>query len=238
MPSTGHSRPDREPELLDDADGRSPSAPIERQVGIERIVISTYQSVSGTGQRAVEELRGAGPRDPRTAGAAGAGGVSAPDRIQRPAAGRDLQGRRRLHDRGAQADGRDAQDPRRSARSSGSRRPAPGCPVFVGPLAVGQRADARPRSRRRSAASCSSAAPGRARRRRARRRRLSARHRRRRPRRGARRADPARPVGTSAASTSGSSATTCARAPRPTPSRSPSCSPSATSSASPPAPQR
>jgi aspartate-semialdehyde dehydrogenase len=30
--------------------------PIERQVGIERIVISTYQSVSGTGQRAVDEL--------------------------------------------------------------------------------------------------------------------------------------------------------------------------------------
>ncbi len=32
--------------------------PIERQVGIERIVISTYQSVSGTGQRAVDELEG------------------------------------------------------------------------------------------------------------------------------------------------------------------------------------
>jgi aspartate-semialdehyde dehydrogenase len=31
--------------------------PIQREVGIERIVISTYQSVSGTGQRAVEELR-------------------------------------------------------------------------------------------------------------------------------------------------------------------------------------
>jgi aspartate-semialdehyde dehydrogenase len=31
-------------------------APIERTVGIERIVISTYQSVSGTGQRAVDEL--------------------------------------------------------------------------------------------------------------------------------------------------------------------------------------
>ena len=30
--------------------------PIERQVGIERIVISTYQSVSGTGQRAINEL--------------------------------------------------------------------------------------------------------------------------------------------------------------------------------------
>jgi aspartate-semialdehyde dehydrogenase len=31
-------------------------APIQRNVGIERIVISTYQSVSGTGQRAVDEL--------------------------------------------------------------------------------------------------------------------------------------------------------------------------------------
>src|SRR5262249_37070951 len=31
--------------------------PIHREVGIERIVISTYQSVSGTGQRAVDELR-------------------------------------------------------------------------------------------------------------------------------------------------------------------------------------
>ena len=32
-------------------------APIHRAVGIERIVVSTYQSVSGTGQSAVEELR-------------------------------------------------------------------------------------------------------------------------------------------------------------------------------------
>ena len=32
-------------------------APIERTVGIERIVVSTYQSVSGTGKRAVDELR-------------------------------------------------------------------------------------------------------------------------------------------------------------------------------------
>jgi aspartate-semialdehyde dehydrogenase len=31
-------------------------APIRRAAGIERIVVSTYQSVSGTGQRAVEEL--------------------------------------------------------------------------------------------------------------------------------------------------------------------------------------
>jgi len=32
-------------------------APIHRAVGIERLVVSTYQSVSGTGKRAIEELR-------------------------------------------------------------------------------------------------------------------------------------------------------------------------------------
>jgi aspartate-semialdehyde dehydrogenase len=31
-------------------------APIQREVGIERIVASTYQSVSGTGQKAIDEL--------------------------------------------------------------------------------------------------------------------------------------------------------------------------------------
>src|SRR6201995_5911108 len=31
-------------------------APIQRAVGIERLVVSTYQSVSGTGKKAVEEL--------------------------------------------------------------------------------------------------------------------------------------------------------------------------------------
>jgi aspartate-semialdehyde dehydrogenase len=33
-----------------------PLAPILEEVGLERVVVSTYQSVSGTGQRAVEEL--------------------------------------------------------------------------------------------------------------------------------------------------------------------------------------
>ena len=42
-------------------------APIQRAVGIERIVFSTYQSVSGTGQSAFEELRDAVARDPRRA---------------------------------------------------------------------------------------------------------------------------------------------------------------------------
>jgi aspartate-semialdehyde dehydrogenase len=32
-------------------------APIEREVGIERLVVSTYQAVSGTGQKAIDELR-------------------------------------------------------------------------------------------------------------------------------------------------------------------------------------
>jgi aspartate-semialdehyde dehydrogenase len=31
-------------------------APIQREVGIERLIVSTYQAVSGTGQRAIEEL--------------------------------------------------------------------------------------------------------------------------------------------------------------------------------------
>jgi len=31
-------------------------APIERAVGLERLVVSTYQAVSGTGQRAIEEM--------------------------------------------------------------------------------------------------------------------------------------------------------------------------------------
>jgi aspartate-semialdehyde dehydrogenase len=32
-------------------------APIQRQIGIERLVVSTYQSVSGTGQKAIDELK-------------------------------------------------------------------------------------------------------------------------------------------------------------------------------------
>ena len=32
-------------------------APIQREVGIERLIVSTYQSVSGTGRNAIEELR-------------------------------------------------------------------------------------------------------------------------------------------------------------------------------------
>ncbi len=33
-------------------------APIHRAAGIERLVVSTYQSVSGTGKQAIDELEG------------------------------------------------------------------------------------------------------------------------------------------------------------------------------------
>ena len=42
-------------------------APIQRSVGIERLVVSTYQSVSGTGREAVERAQRAGARGARTA---------------------------------------------------------------------------------------------------------------------------------------------------------------------------
>ena len=107
-------------------------APIHRAVGLERLVVSSYQAVSGTGQKAIEELRAqsraiAGRRSRRRAR-----GLPAPDRLQRAAPGRDLQGRRRLHDRGAQGDGRDAQDPRLRRGGRRSPRPAPACRSSVG----------------------------------------------------------------------------------------------------------
>ena len=86
--------------------------PILDAAGIERLIVSTYQSVSGTGVKAVEELEaqthavlhGAEPPAPAR--------LSAPDRVQRARRRRQLQGRRRLHGRRAQDDVRDAQDPR------------------------------------------------------------------------------------------------------------------------------
>ncbi len=84
--------------------------PIADAVGLERVIVSSYQSVSGTGQAAVRELR------EQTAGLPGgrrarARGLPAPDRLQRAAAHRRLR-RERLHRRGAQGGGRDAQDAR------------------------------------------------------------------------------------------------------------------------------
>ena len=56
---TGHSGHRRQPQLHDDADGRRARADPSTRSGIERLVVSTYQAVSGTGQRAIDELRDA-----------------------------------------------------------------------------------------------------------------------------------------------------------------------------------
>ena len=207
--------------------------PILDAAGIERLIVSTYQSVSGTGRQRDRGAARASPRRCSTASRPRPGGLSPPGRLQRAAAGRDLQGRRRLHDRGAQGDGGDAQDPRalRGGRDLGHLRPRPG---GHRPLGVGQRPDRAGTSRRRSAASCSPRpGPGRARRSRA----TASTRCRSPPRAGTRSwsAGSAATPRTSAASTSGWSATTCARARRPTPSRSPSCFTSGTSFAFPPA---
>ena len=69
-------------------------APIHRAVGLERLVVSTYQAVSGTGQRAIEELRSqsqavlGGEEEPARRR------LPPPDRLQRPAPGGGVQGRR------------------------------------------------------------------------------------------------------------------------------------------------
>ncbi len=146
--SQGHRR---QPELHDDADrGRARPDPPQR----------------GHRARGDVELPGGlghGPEGRQRAERAGAGGggreraaaavrLSAPDRLQRAPAGGDLQGRRRLHDRGAQVHARDAQDPRRRGRRRVGHVRARAC--LHGPLRVGERADARRRSHPRSAASC------------------------------------------------------------------------------------
>ena len=116
-----------------------------------------YQAVSGTGQKAVEELHDQAEARDRGQGDAGAGGLPAPDRLQRAPAGRDLQGRRRLHDRGAQVHARDEQDPR-PRRHRGVRHLRARARVTRGTRC---RRTCRPasRSRRTTAATCSPRRP-------------------------------------------------------------------------------
>ena len=98
--------------------------PLRDAVGLERVIVSSYQSVSGTGAAAVEELDDAGGRLPRRRRAR-AVGVPAPDRLQRDPAHRRVR-RERLHGRGAQGGRRDPQDARH-ARPAGQRHAACGC---------------------------------------------------------------------------------------------------------------
>ena len=85
-------------------------APIHRAVGIERINVATYQSVSGAGRRALEEL-GRQTAALLNFQSVEAEGLSGADRVQRDPAHRRLH-RQRLH-HGRNEDGLgDAQDPR------------------------------------------------------------------------------------------------------------------------------
>ena len=88
--------------------------PIHDAAGIERLIVSTYQSVSGTGVKARRGARGPDPR-------ASLHGEELPDAAVYPhpiafnvlRRRRQLRRRRRPHRRRAQDDVRDAQDPRR-----------------------------------------------------------------------------------------------------------------------------
>ena len=98
--------------------------PIHDEAGIERLVISTYQAVSGTGKAAIDELLDQS-RAVLDGARPGQQHLPPPDRLQRPAAGGQLRRRRRPHRRGAQADQRDPQDPR-GPLDPGQRRPVSG----------------------------------------------------------------------------------------------------------------
>ena len=87
--------------------------PIHDAAGIDRLVVSTYQSVSGTGVKAVRGARGPDARRAGRRAAARRRDLSAPHRVQRARRRRQLRRRRRPHRRRAQDDVRDAQDPRR-----------------------------------------------------------------------------------------------------------------------------
>jgi aspartate-semialdehyde dehydrogenase len=117
---------------------------IRDSVGIERVVVDTYQAVSGTGADAIAEFRArSGPRRRR----AEAGlGVPPPDRLQRAAPGRRVP-RQRLHQGGVEGRHREPQDPAPAGPANlvhgrpraGLRRPLRG-----GPRRDARAADARP----------------------------------------------------------------------------------------------
>ena len=79
----GHKRDRRQPQLLDDADGRRAEAAATTRPGSSAWSISTYQAVSGTGKAAIDELLRAGARDPPRRARRRRPIYPAPDRLQR-----------------------------------------------------------------------------------------------------------------------------------------------------------
>ncbi len=88
----GHHGNHRQPQLLHDADGRRAEAALHEEAGIERLVISTYQAVSGTGRRRSRSCSTSHTRC-CTRGRSRAAAVRAPDRFQRAPPRRQLRRR-------------------------------------------------------------------------------------------------------------------------------------------------
>ena len=138
----GHNGHRRQPQLLDDADGGGAQADPRRGRASSGSSSPPTSRCPAPARSAVEELHDQARAVIEAEELPGARGLPAPDRLQRDAPGRVVQGRRRLHHRGAQDDGRDAQDPRRARhRHLRHLRARAG---LHGPLRVGQRADPRP----------------------------------------------------------------------------------------------
>ena len=144
---SGHRR---QPELLHDADGDGAEADPRR--GAHRARDRLHLPID-LRHRQGRRRRASQPGPLGAGRAAGERlGVPAPDRLQRDAAGRGVQGRRRLHHRGAQDDGRDAQDPRRRQRAGEPHlRAGPGPHRALG---VDQRPDTSASCRPSDAARC------------------------------------------------------------------------------------
>ena len=128
--------------------------PIHRAVGIEEIIVSTYQSGRAPAQ-AINELLGRPTRSSTT--------PNRPRRASTPtrspstcSPGRDVRRRQRLHDRGAEDDGRDAQDPRRHRGGDRDHRHGARVPV-INAHSESIRIRTRSRSRSRGPANCSPA---------------------------------------------------------------------------------
>ncbi len=168
-------------------------APIHRAVGIERIVVSTYQSVSGTGQRAIERAARPVARDP-------ARQASRRPRSTRTRSPSTCSRRSRSFKDGDDYTTEERKMMAETRKILGASEDELGIsatcvrvPVFVGHSESVNVADARDLSPE-ACRELLAAAPGRHRRRRTRRRASTRSPPTRRPRRGARRPDPPRPV--------------------------------------------
>ena len=131
--------------------------PIYDAAGIERVVVSTYQAVSGSGQRGVDDLDAQAP--PVVAGEpVDARLLSAPDRLQPAAAHRQLPALR-LHQGGAEDGRRDARrsSPTQTIKVTRHLRARAG---VRGALRGDQRPDQAQAQRRPRRASCSPRRPG------------------------------------------------------------------------------